>query len=124
MIHVNSLPLWLGTIDENRVDPSVKDKLVQYQIEAAEVLADYFFGRRAKKVEKYVAKGKPVEWAEVRVDGIDDRNEFTKTLAEAGVSGYGFAQCTDAEYKVVTGSRAKDLRTREVCPRGAIPARR
>jgi hypothetical protein len=43
-IDLDALPMWLATIDVWRVAPSVKEKLVQYQCEAAEVLRRYFLG--------------------------------------------------------------------------------
>ena len=43
-IDLDSLPMWLATIDTNRVSSEIKEKLVSYQKEAATVLRDYFFG--------------------------------------------------------------------------------
>jgi hypothetical protein len=45
-LHLDSLPMWLATIDANRVKPALREKLERYQREAAKVLADHFFGRR------------------------------------------------------------------------------
>lgn len=73
-------------------------------------------GPRAKKIAKYVRKGKQVEWAEVRVDGIEERNGLTKVLKDAGVTGYGAGHCTDAQYKVIIGSRARDARAKRGLP--------
>ncbi len=43
MISLDSLPMWLATIDEKKVLPHVRDKLIRYQKEAAAVLARHFF---------------------------------------------------------------------------------
>lgn len=44
MIGLESLPLWLGGISENKVRPEVQAKLLQFQREARDVLARQFFG--------------------------------------------------------------------------------
>ena len=41
-IHVDSLPMWMATIDTNRVIPELKPMLVAYQKEAAQVLKNHF----------------------------------------------------------------------------------
>lgn len=46
MLHLDSLPMWLATIDAKRVKPEVRPKLLRYQRECAKVLADHFLGRR------------------------------------------------------------------------------
>lgn len=43
-IHLDSLPMWLATIELSRVRPEARDKLVGYQRECARVLRDHFFG--------------------------------------------------------------------------------
>jgi hypothetical protein len=42
VIDSHTIPLWLATIDENRVAPEAKSKLIAYQREAAEALDAYF----------------------------------------------------------------------------------
>lgn len=46
-LHVDSVPMWLATIDENRVSVEVRPKLQKYQKEVAKALRDYFFTGRA-----------------------------------------------------------------------------
>jgi len=46
MIDIRSLPMWLATIHPNRVAEEVRPKLIRYQREAADVLADHFLGPR------------------------------------------------------------------------------
>jgi antirepressor protein len=44
-LHLDSMPMWLATVEPNRVAPDVRPKLVRYQNECAQVLHDHFFGR-------------------------------------------------------------------------------
>lgn len=46
MLDLDSLPMWLATIEPGRVGEGVREKLVRYQREAAAVLRDHFLGRR------------------------------------------------------------------------------
>lgn len=48
-LDLDSLPMWLATIDTQRVRPAVREKLVTYQKECAQVLRDHFFGERPVK---------------------------------------------------------------------------
>jgi hypothetical protein len=43
---IRSLPLWLATIHPSKVSAEVREKLIAYRSEAAEVLADHFIGPR------------------------------------------------------------------------------
>jgi hypothetical protein len=45
-IHLDTVPMWLATIETGRVRPEAREKLIRYQREAARVLADHFLGRR------------------------------------------------------------------------------
>lgn len=51
MIDLDSLPMWLATIDTNRVSDGIQEKLETYQIEAAKALKDYFFTEKAVKID-------------------------------------------------------------------------
>lgn len=46
MLHLESVPMWLATIDANKVNKSAKTLLIAYQREAAKVLRDHFFGQK------------------------------------------------------------------------------
>jgi hypothetical protein len=46
-VHIDSLPMWLATIETTKVKPSARKKLERYQCEAAQVLADHFLKRAA-----------------------------------------------------------------------------
>lgn len=43
MLHMDSVPMWLATINANRVSKEAKPALIAYQKEAAKVLRDHFF---------------------------------------------------------------------------------
>lgn len=45
-IDLRSLPLWLATIHPSKVRPEVREKLVAYKRECADVLAEHFLGSR------------------------------------------------------------------------------
>jgi hypothetical protein len=61
MLHLDALPMWLATIDTNRVADHVRPKLAKYQRECARVLRDHFFG------------GQQVASAPMRADAAVDR---------------------------------------------------
>ena len=48
-LDVRSLPLWLATVHPSKAKPGVREKLIRYRREAAEVLADHFLGKRARE---------------------------------------------------------------------------
>lgn len=45
-IHRRSIALWAASINANKVAPDLRPKLVAYQIECADILADHFLGKR------------------------------------------------------------------------------
>lgn len=49
------------------------------------------------------------EWAAVRALGRAKRNQFTDTLKNHDVSGYGYGNCTNAVYKEVLGGTTKAI---------------
>lgn len=44
VVDLDTLPMWLATIDVGRVRPEAREKLIAYQRECAKVLRDHFFG--------------------------------------------------------------------------------
>lgn len=50
MLHLDSIPMWLATIEESRVPEAVRPKLAKYQIECARVLRDHFVDDRGASV--------------------------------------------------------------------------
>jgi hypothetical protein len=59
------------------------------------------------------------EWAGVRALSRNKRNQYTSTLQDHGVAGYGFAQCTDAAYLKLFDAPAKALKTHKNLPAAA-----
>ena len=53
-LHLDSVPMWLATIESSRVAPEIREKLVAYQKECARVLRDHFFGA-SRETEQTVA---------------------------------------------------------------------
>jgi hypothetical protein len=50
-VDLDTLPMWLATIDVGRVRPEAREKLIAYQRECARVLRDHFFGARTSSVD-------------------------------------------------------------------------
>ncbi len=42
-LRLDRVPMWLANIDERRVSPEIRPKLVRYQVECADALARHFF---------------------------------------------------------------------------------
>lgn len=51
VVHLDSLPMWLATIQLNKVRPEVRDLLAAYQRDAAKVLRDWFFGAGREEIQ-------------------------------------------------------------------------
>lgn len=49
MIDLDTLPGWLFSIDERKVKPEARKKIVQYQKECSQVLREHFFGKVVAK---------------------------------------------------------------------------
>ena len=65
---------------------------------------------KQRAIDGYQRQGKSNRWIATRFNAIETRKEFTDTLCKHGVKGIGFSQCTNAIYKPVLGSAAKDLK--------------
>lgn len=48
-IHLRSLPMWLATVEAKRVREEVRPKLILFQSELAEVVADYVLGTQTRR---------------------------------------------------------------------------
>ena len=87
-VHLDTLPMWLATIDVNRVAEPVRAKLGRYQVECARVLRDHFFGRQpdARWEETMAALGElRAEVAAMRGERPAPRGLLGKSRAEAWV---------------------------------------
>ena len=77
-LDLDSLPMWLATIEPARVREAARPKLELYQKECARVLRDHFFGRRAAAPADPMAQiaqilARLVEPLEERVRRLEDR---------------------------------------------------
>lgn len=74
-IHLDSLPMWLATIEPGRVGEGVREKLVRYQREAAAVLRDHFLGRRgaAPDISLLARMVDTIERLEARIASLEAR---------------------------------------------------
>jgi hypothetical protein len=64
--------------------------------------------RRA--VEAYRRRGKDDGWILARMEGVVQRDRFTKALKENGVEGPGYAVCSDAINRAVLGGSARQIK--------------
>lgn len=65
---LNRLHFWLATIQPNKVRPDLRDRVITYQTEAADVLFAHFFGRRLAGPERPALEQDPAA-AALREDG-------------------------------------------------------
>jgi hypothetical protein len=102
MVDSRTIPMWLATIDENKVNPESRPKLVAYQCEAAAAL-DAYFNQRAvsappvnqfdvlraaidqiEAAQREAAQAKAIaERSEARLDGIEGRHDWFSALGYA-----------------------------------------
>lgn len=75
VIDLDSLPMWLATIEPGRVGEGVREKLVRYQREAAAVLRDHFLGRRgaAPDLSLLARMVDTIERLEARIASLEAR---------------------------------------------------
>lgn len=101
MVDSRTIPMWLATIDENRVSPEARPKLMAYQREAADALDGYFNQRRAapsmNQLDVLRAALDQIEAAQqtaqqakaiadrvaARLDGIEGKHNWFSALAYA-----------------------------------------
>lgn len=101
-VDLDTLPGWLFSIDARKVKPAIRQKLVQYQREAARVLADFFFGKKEEdgrdpitatlEAALEVRRRQLAMTAELeRIHGIaQDAAQTAKAAIAAKESGLGF----------------------------------
>lgn len=76
MIDLDSLPMWLATIEPSRVAPHVRPKLVAYQRDVARVLRDHFFGAKSQAPDSTALIGRLVDLVtslEARLLAVESR---------------------------------------------------
>lgn len=89
LIHADSLPMWLATIEPSRVTEVARPILEAYQMEAAKTLADYWnrgmaLNPNASDGQKEAAKEEFDRWY-IRRIGIDTRKEFVSMVSTIGL---------------------------------------
>lgn len=84
MLHRDSLPMWLATIDAERVEEEMRPKIELYQRECARVLRDHFFGKRDDLAKREVIAAPRPRWSPAEIMRLGRMGE--KMLAELGVA--------------------------------------
>lgn len=90
LIHADSLPMWLATIEPSRVVEAARPILEAYQMEAAKTLADYWnrgiaLNPNATDEQKEAAVEQVNAWFSARRLGIDTRKEFVSMVKSIGL---------------------------------------
>lgn len=85
LIHMDSLPMWLATIEAARVGEHARPMLEFYQDESAKALADYWnrgvaLNPDASDEQKEAAAEKFAQWFSARRLGIDTRKDFVSMI--------------------------------------------
>ena len=86
LIHADSLPMWLATIEPSRVSVTARPILEAYQMEAAKALSDYWNrGMALNPNATDEQKAKSIEdfgnWFSARRIGIDTRKDFVSMIS-------------------------------------------
>lgn len=105
MIDSRTIPMWLATIDENKVNAESRPKLIVYQREAAAALDAYFNQRSAapamnqldvlraaldqiEAAQRDASEAKAIAArADARLDGIEGRHDWFSALGYAKTKG-------------------------------------
>lgn len=90
------------------------------EIETREIWLRYRSGD-ATLADEILERASPEanEWAGTRALGRVKRNEFTEALQAHGVSGFGYAVCTDAIYETLFDARTRSLKETRGLPANA-----
>jgi hypothetical protein len=96
------------------LSPALKSKFYDWIKERIEEESnpDLAYERgRDRAVRKWKQQGKDDKWIQQRLDGIENRIEFTDTLREHGVNKpFQFGVCTNKIYEPVLGGTAKEIK--------------
>lgn len=102
-IDLESVPMWLATIDTSRVTEEVRPKIVLYQREAAKALRDWFFG--AKPMTRTEALRIALEASE-RADQLEAENRALLAANETLDAQAAFARDVEETTNTVTITRS------------------
>ncbi len=96
-LHLDSVPMWLATIEPSRVSENAREKLASYQLECARVLRDHFFGRPAPALDVQAIVTMAVT-AALRAyrEEETERQETFRTIGAAGHTNVRAALTTSA----------------------------
>lgn len=82
-VDIRVLPLWLAKIHPSKVSEAARQKLIRFQREAAEVLADHFLGKRGVVPAGYLSPDQHVAQLEPHVRRVAELEEDRRFLREA-----------------------------------------
>lgn len=82
-LDLDSLPMWLATIEVSRVKPEARFKLVAYQKECARALRDHFYGRAATAPSEFGQVASLLLDLQRQVTELRERPTATITSAES-----------------------------------------
>lgn len=74
-----------------------------------------------KAIANYKRQGKSDDWIRARFDGLVQRHAYTDTLQKHGVTGLGYAKCTNAIYLPILKCDAKGFLKKNGLPSSANP---
>lgn len=84
---LNRLHFWLATIQPNKVKPEIRERVITFQTEAADVLFEHFFGQMIRARQDHPGRLPPHPRAVPRKDGrylvsvVDGRIAHVKDVA-------------------------------------------
>lgn len=102
-IELEFLPLWLAKIsitnNMRNNNPEVMDKLIQYQLQAKDVLSNAFFGKKEL-------------WDKQRVISTHDRTKMTNQIKNNmnNPKWYVYSNFTDMVYEILFNKKTKQIR--------------
>lgn len=110
-IDMDSVPMWLATINASRVAPHLREKLVLFQKEAAKVLRDHFLGKAsfaaptddvgALKVALRLAE-KNARLVENNARLLEEKAADSKALLLLNAENNGMAEVITSQYNELT----------------------
>lgn len=79
-LDLDSLPMWLATIEPSRVRPEIRSKLERYQVECARVLRDHFFGGGAHLASVGKVVGAIAQLVDMQREIVGTMRQHTDTI--------------------------------------------
>lgn len=111
-LSLDSLPMWLATIDVKRVKAEARDKLIAYQRECAHVLRDHFFGRAMQPatispmvLESFLKQNSQILALVQTV--VDHFTDLDRRIAEVEKPSFGHGAITKSGWEVLKGLKKR-----------------